>query len=465
MLRFLANRWSWVCIGILVAGIGGATLGLGERAAAEQRDGADTIDGQRVLRAPGLDGWDERQRAPQSNPGKAERFASAFQYDAFIYDKVSGNGSVAGVVRRGSVLEVGRKVRGSGCKDGTWYEAKPFGYVCTALGFQVTDTPSANRYGVPPAKVNQHLPYQYSRVITKRAPRYYRMPTEEEEKDAQAAMQNGGSVPEVVSALMDGDYFLALAEKETRKTDGAVFYRTVRGRFVREADVELRNPEVVRGEELGREGWRLPLAIVYGEDRELLDVRGRAPRTIGIAQKHARFVVEEEITKGGVAYVAGAPGAVRRAEVRVARRAKRPSDVPANGRWIHVDLSEQTLIAYEGDEPVYATVISSGKEGYEPPTGLFEIQQKYISTTMNATDPKDGFYEVEEVPWTLYYDGSYALHGAYWHTDFGNVRSHGCTNVAPVDARWLFYWSDPEVPPAWHAVRFHPDTTWVYLTS
>jgi hypothetical protein len=452
-------------MGILVAGIGGAALGLGVHVAAEQRDGAETIDGRRVLRAPGLDGWDERQRAPRSNPGKAERFASAFQYDAFIYDKVSGNGSVAGVVRRGSVLEVGRKVRGSGCKDGTWYEAKPFGYVCTALGFQVADTPSTNRYGVPPAKVNQHLPYQYSRVITKRAPRYYRMPTEEEEKDARAAMHDGGSVPEVVSTLMDGDYFLALAEKETRKTDGAVFYRTVRGRFVREADVELRNPEVVRGEELGREGWRLPLAIVYGEDRELLDVSGRAPRTIGIAEKHARFVVEEEITKGGVAYVAGAPGAVRREGVRVARRAKRPSDVPANGRWIHVDLSEQTLIAYEGDEPVYATVISSGKEGYEPPTGLFEIQQKYISTTMNATDPKDGFYEVEEVPWTLYYDGSYALHGAYWHTDFGNVRSHGCTNIAPVDARWLFYWSDPEVPPAWHGVRFHPDTTWVYLTS
>jgi lipoprotein-anchoring transpeptidase ErfK/SrfK len=363
------------------------------------------------------------------------------------------------------VLGVGKKVSGSGCTDGTWYEAAPFGYLCTALGFQVSDTASAYRYGVPPAKVDHHLPYQYSRVITKRAPRYHRIPTVQEEAETRRAMENHDPPPEVVSTLMEGDYFLALAEKETRKTDGSVFYRTVRGRFVRATDVELRNPEVMRGEELGRDGWRLPLAFVYGEDRELLDVEGSAPRSIGKAQKHARFVVEEELTKDGVVYVSGTPGAVRRDEVRVARRTKRPSDIPADGRWIHVNLAEQTLAAYEGDTPVYATVVSSGKEGYEPPTGLFKIQQKYISTTMNAADPIGGFYEVEEVPWTFYYDGGYALHGAYWHVDFGNVRSHGCTNIAPPDARWLFYWSDPKVPPAWHAVRFHQDTTWVYFTS
>ncbi|MGB8331997.1 MAG: L,D-transpeptidase, partial [Polyangiales bacterium] len=225
------------------------------------------------------------------------------------------------------------------------------------------------------------------------------------------------------------------------------------------------NPDVVRGEELGRDGWRLPLAIVFGEDRELVELDGNSPRVIGKAEKHARFVVEKELIAGGAAFVSGAPGAVRREEVRVARRISRPGDVPAKARWIHVDLSEQTLVAYEGDNPVYATVISSGKAGYEPPTGLFEIQQKYISTTMNSTDPIDGFYEVEEVPWSLFYHGGYALHGAYWHTDFGNVRSHGCTNVAPVDARWLYYWSDPEVPADWHAVRFQQDTTWVYFTS
>ena len=85
-------------------------------------------------------------------------------------------------------------------------------------------------------------------------------------------MEKKGSTPEVVSSLMEGDYFLALAEKETRKADGAVFYRTIRGRFVRESDVELRNPDVVRGEELGRDGWHLPLAFVWGEDRETCSI-------------------------------------------------------------------------------------------------------------------------------------------------------------------------------------------------
>jgi len=465
MLRFFANRWSWLCLAILIATVVGGALALGEHAGAEQQHGAETIDGRRLLRAPGLDGWNEHRRGPRSNPGKTGRFGSAFQYDAYVYDASSSSASVTGVVRRGTVLALGNKVSGSGCKDGTWYQAMPFGYVCSSLGFQVSSTPSTNTYGVPPAKVDHHLPYQYSRVITKRAPRYYRIPTVQEEREARRAMDKKDKAPEVVSDLMEGDYFLALAEKETRATDHAVFYRTVRARFVRESDVELRNPDVVRGEELGRDGWRLPLAIVYGEDRDLLDVEGNAARVIGKAQKHARFVVEEELTAGGVAYVSGVPGTVRRDEVRVARQTKRPSDVPAMGRWIHVDLAEQTLVAYEGDRPVYATVISSGKEGYEPPTGLFEVQQKYISTTMNATDPIDGFYEVEEVPWTLYYDGGYALHGAYWHTDFGKVRSHGCTNLAPVDARWLYYWSDPEVPPDWHAVRFQKDTTWVYFTN
>ena len=465
MLRFLSNRWSFLCLAVLLAGVSGGAVALGEHASNEVRHRAETLDGQQLLRAPGLDGWNERQESPKNNPGTSGNFGSAFHYDSFVYDKAASSPKVAGVVRRGSVLKVGSKVSGSGCKDGSWYEATPFGYVCTSLGFHVSDTASSNRYGVPPAKVSSHLPYQYSRVITKRAPRYFRIPTVQEEAQARRAMEKKGATPEVVSSLMDGDYFLALAEKETRKADGAVFYRTIRGRFVRESDVELRNPEVVRGEEIGRNGWELPMAFVYGEDRDLLEVKGGEASISGKAEKHGRFVVEEELSAGGVSYVAGKPGAVKRNEVRLARKAKRPSGVPANAKWIHVDLGEQTLVAYQGDKPVYATVISSGKEGYQPPTGLFEVQQKYISTTMNATDPIDGFYEVEEVPWTLYYHGGYALHGAYWHTDFGKVRSHGCTNIAPVDARWLYYWSEPEVPAAWHAVRFQQETTWVHFTS
>jgi hypothetical protein len=82
---------------------------------------------------------------------------------------------------------------------------------------------------------------------------------------------------------------------------------------------------------------------------------------------------------------------------------------------------------------------------------------------MDGSDPVDGDFEVEEVPWTMYYWGSFALHGAYWHDDFGQVRSHGCTNLAPADARWLFEWSSPSVPDGWHGYR-NSRGTWVWLS-
>jgi lipoprotein-anchoring transpeptidase ErfK/SrfK len=155
---------------------------------------------------------------------------------------------------------------------------------------------------------------------------------------------------------------------------------------------------------------------------------------------------------GGETLVLGDGGiALRRAHVRVARKTPRPDGVAPDHRWIHVDLNQQALVAYRGDQPVFATLVSSGKEGYEPPLGTFPIFAKHVSTTMNATDPIDGFYEVEEVPWTMYYWESYALHGAYWHNDFGKPKSHGCTNLAPPDARWLFHWSSPRLPDGWHA--------------
>ncbi|MEM8610052.1 MAG: L,D-transpeptidase [Myxococcota bacterium] len=474
MTRVLANPWTVVLLVAVTACIGGGTVALGEQDTNPATSSAtahagfglaprtpESVQSGLLLRAP-TDEW--ATESPANNP-KGQLYGKAFHYDAFIYDKVSEKPGVAGIVRRGSVVPVGNAVSGPGCKGGTWYKALPYGYICTSLGFHVDESPTAETYGVPPAKVDKRLPYQYARVVTKRAPRYYRMPSVQEEKQARRAMLKKAPKPEYVSSLMEGDYFLALGEKATREEDGAVFYRTVRNRYVRESDLELRNPEVVRGEQLGKGGWTLPLAFVYEEDRPLLSQEQGNLAEGGTAQKHGRFVITDELENGGVDYVGGKDGFVRRDHVRVARKVDRPSSVPAGTKWIHVDLGEQTLVAYEGDKPVYATVISSGKKGYEPPTGTFQVQQKYISTTMNATDPIDGFYEVEEVPWTLYYHGGYALHGAYWHTDFGKVRSHGCTNIAPVDARWLYYWSEPDVPAAWHAVRFRPETTFVYFTS
>ena len=105
-------------------------------------------------------------------------------------------------------------------------------------------------------------------------------------------------------------------------------------------------------------------------------------------------------------------------------------------RWIEIDLSRQKLIAWEGNKSVYAVNISSGKPSTPTRTGTFAIQTKYPIARMAGPD-----YDVPDVPYTMYYDGGMAIHGAYWHNLFGTPVSHGCTNVAVNHAKWLFNWA------------------------
>jgi lipoprotein-anchoring transpeptidase ErfK/SrfK len=110
-------------------------------------------------------------------------------------------------------------------------------------------------------------------------------------------------------------------------------------------------------------------------------------------------------------------------------------------RWIEVRLGSQRLVAWEGKRPVYAIVISTGKPAYPTPVGTFKIQSKLPIARMQGDD-----YDVPDVPNTMYYSGSYAIHGAYWHRNFGTPVSHGCTNVAPNHAKWLFEWASIGTP-------------------
>lgn len=300
------------------------------------------------------------------------------------------------------------------------------------------------------------MPYRYAMVANDDAPRLYRVPTDDELD----ALDDPESTPRVLESRLKGDYFVALDRTE-EDPRGQSWWRSIRGRYVADGDLEhLDTPEMI-GEAL--DDSELPIAFVFGEQRPLYRIDD-VVRQVGVAEKHARLtgVTEREID--GERFVVADDGrALHRDHVRLAVRGERSDRIPPDAKWIHVDLSEQTLVAWEGDAPVYATLVSSGKEGYDTPAGVFRIREKYVSITMSGEDPIDGPYEVEEVPWTMYYWESYALHGAYWHDDFGRVRSHGCTNIAPADARWLFRWTSPEVPAGWHARRLRKGT-WVQLT-
>jgi lipoprotein-anchoring transpeptidase ErfK/SrfK len=121
------------------------------------------------------------------------------------------------------------------------------------------------------------------------------------------------------------------------------------------------------------------------------------------------------------------------------------------------------LKAYEGNRPVYVTLIAPRRggtpvEGKDPietastPTGQFPVSGKFATATMEAP----GEFIHSDVPWTQNFSGPHALHGAYWHDDWGNLKSGGCVNVSPIDGKWLYEFTEPEVPKGWHGVRWLP---------
>ncbi len=113
-------------------------------------------------------------------------------------------------------------------------------------------------------------------------------------------------------------------------------------------------------------------------------------------------------------------------------------------KWVSVDLYEQVAIAYEGEQPVFATLMSSGLEEWPTNEGIFHVYVRFPRTLMSGAYADPDFYYLQEVPWTMYFDDQIALHGAYWHDGFGFRRSHGCVNLAVTDAHWLFHWAQSE---------------------
>ncbi|MDZ8185989.1 MAG: L,D-transpeptidase [Nostoc sp. ChiSLP02] len=114
-------------------------------------------------------------------------------------------------------------------------------------------------------------------------------------------------------------------------------------------------------------------------------------------------------------------------------------------RWIQINLSKQRLIAWEGDKVVYGSAISSGKKSTPTLVGTFKIQSKFKKTRMRGEN-----YDVPNVPYAMFYQGNYGIHGAYWHKKFGTPVSHGCVNLSPKHAKWLFEWASVGTPVVIH---------------
>ena len=105
-------------------------------------------------------------------------------------------------------------------------------------------------------------------------------------------------------------------------------------------------------------------------------------------------------------------------------------------RWIDVDLTTQRLYAYEGENVVNSFIVSTGTWLTPTVVGEFKIYVKYLSNKMSGP----GYY-LPDVPYIMYFHGSYGLHGTYWHNNFGTPMSHGCVNLRTDDAGWLYDWA------------------------
>ena len=220
------------------------------------------------------------------------------------------------------------------------------------------------------------------------------------------------------------------------------------GGWLKREDVQLAQPSTLRGMILPQD-WQRPFAMILdktGIYASLTPGGKRSPESGYVTRRYelVNIFARAEDADDNVWYLIGPRRWLRQEFVAKFAPVARPEGV--TGRWMAVDLFEQSLIAYEDDTPVFATVVSSGMRDWSTPEGTRRIWARLAADSMTGSLGAPEAYALEQVPWVMYFAGDISLHGAYWHDDFGYRRSHGCVNLSVSDARWLYHWTG-EIPP------------------
>ena len=391
---------------------------------------------------------------------------------AIVRERADLESPILGILRSGTRVRVDEeRTFGGGCAEG-WNKIYPKGWMCRKAGLKVDDAPPNDGVvHVPKPKVDQPLPYEYWRVKDEMTPFFHRLPSFGEQDKADSAGRDWYAkhkrepmptdrstrpeeVPAVVKEYMNSGYYVTKAGEEIKSERR--FLRTTLGSYARKYQLKPKDSPEFQGRVLPNGAADLPLYFIRRElafkkrEGELSDV---LLDTDEFPERLGTHPFTRSIQMGPKAYYEDDDGRLMRAyAVGKAYKLKRPPGVKPDEHWVHVDLSEQTLVAYEGDVPVFATLVSTGKEAGMTPVGVHRVQIKHIATPMRDQPEEDEAYSIDDVPWTQYFAGSIALHGAFWHAGFGQVRSHGCVNLSPADARWLFGFTEPKLPDGWHAI-------------
>jgi hypothetical protein len=417
-----------------------------------------------------------------------------------------------GYMRKGDhVLVKPQIVKKSSCLEG-WYELAPpaEGFVCGKYAtLDANDKELASAPHTP--NMAGPLPYDYGLNLVNGAPLYRRPPLRRERAEYERGLavgkafrkrdgDDGAPAPAVPAAASDNGsgetpWYLEHKDRsqismdelkgetsliEKRMVKGfylaldtkvhafaGTFWRTTRGMFAPKDHVLVHDPKVeFEGVWLNKPGEtrHLPLGWITNPHQWKYTIDEAAQK----AHRHDhvdRFTIVQLTGKkalvDGKKYWETEEGWwMRDMDGTVANPLPPPKDLAPHEKWIDVNLTKQSLVAFEGDTPVFATIISSGRHDDDNPAkdhrtrpGDFRIREKHVSATMDNDTATDGPYSIEDVPWIMYFDGSTALHGAFWHSRFGHERSHGCVNMTPHDAHELFGWVGPVLPDGWHGVR------------
>lgn len=262
---------------------------------------------------------------------------------------------------------------------------------------------------------------------------------------------------DVLGARMMKGFYVAI--DKTFNWDGRTWYKTTKGMVTPSDRFWQTEGSDFKGAEIDGEEITLPLGWVVGVQKNAptysIDTETNQRKPVGSKDKFEMVQLQYSYHQiGDIEYFQMADGDwIRDRHIRMTTPGQRPEEVGPNERWIDVDISEQTLVVFEGDRPVYATLISTGKESrdkakdHSTPRGMWRVREKHIASTMDGdgTAAGDMPYSIEDVPYIMYFHKSYATHGAFWHRNYGAQMSHGCINLAPLDAKWIFFFSEPHL--------------------
>jgi L,D-transpeptidase catalytic domain len=360
--------------------------------------------------------------------------------------------------------------RGKGCEK-PWVQIQPRGWICG--DYVKASTKPAFGQEVPQLDRGEIVPGIYGKVTAPSQVTWSLATKKPEKKKPAKKKKPKGPVtspdaddeaiepPKPAHMVEDAPIVgsLNVRQYDELTVDGKTYWKIAQkdNQYVLAAAISKHVPSKFAGDRLGDDtGIATPIAFVWprgGMQTAWVTAKSTgagAVRQVAVRSLVSVLEIAEDPKHKPTAFRIGENEWIAAADVRLFQPTAPPPSLGKKERWIDVDLDAQILVAFEGDVAVYATMVSSGGKETPTETGVYRMWLKESEADMKGLNGEDP-YSVATVPWTQFFspEKGLALHTAYWHDGFGHQRSHGCVNLAPRDARWLYYWSDPQVPPGW----------------